>query len=182
MAKIREIISYALYYLIAKHMPKSNAKITFGAKTLRYLCAKGMGVKCGKKINIQRGVVFSKDLIVGDRSGIGINSVISSKVTIGKDVMIGPECYIHTTYHDFSKLDVPMIEQGYKEPRPVVIEDDVWIGSRVTIMGGVRIGAHSIIGAGAVVTRSVPEYSVVGGNPAKILYNRKEREREKQEK
>lgn len=182
MAKIKEIISYAFYHMIAKHMPKSNAKITFGAKTLRRLCAKGMGVKCGKKVNIQKGAIFSNDLIIGDRSGVGVKSVISSKVTIGKDVMIGPECHIYTTYHDFSRLDVPMIEQGYKEPRPVVIEDDVWIGSRVTIMGGVTIGAHSVIGAGAVVTKSVPEYSVVGGNPAKILYNRKEREEEKQEK
>lgn len=173
MSRLTRGISYVMYHLIAKHLPKSNAKISFCSKFFRRFFAKGMGVRCGKNVNIQRGAIFSSDLIIGDKSSIGINSIISSQVTIGKNVMMGPECYIYTVNHEFSNINLPIIDQGYASPKPVVIEDDVWIGSRVTILGGVKVGAHSVIGAGSVVTKNIPEYSVVGGNPAQILYNRK---------
>lgn len=65
-----------------------------------------------------------------------------------------------------------MQEQGYTKPRPVVIDDDVWIGSRVTILPGVHIGKGSIIGAAAVVTHDVEPYTIVGGNPAKLIKKR----------
>lgn len=66
-----------------------------------------------------------------------------------------------------------MDKQGWADEKPVVIEDDVWIGLRVTILPGVTIGKGSVIGASAVVTKSVPPYSVVAGNPAKIVKTRK---------
>lgn len=64
--------------------------------------------------------------------------------------------------------------QGLSKPEPVVIGNDVWIGSRVTILPGVHIGDGAVIGAGAVVTKNVPEYEVWGGNPAKYLKSRKQ--------
>ncbi|WP_442859821.1 DapH/DapD/GlmU-related protein [Anaerobutyricum hallii] len=66
-----------------------------------------------------------------------------------------------------------MIKQGYTENKPVYIEDNVWIGRRVLIMPGVCIGTGSIVAAGAVVTKNVEPYSIVGGNPAKIIKYRK---------
>lgn len=66
-----------------------------------------------------------------------------------------------------------MDQQGWADEKPVVIEDDVWIGSRVIILPGVTIGKGSVIGASAVVSKSVPPYSVVAGNPAKIVKTRK---------
>ena len=66
-----------------------------------------------------------------------------------------------------------MDHQGWSVEKPVIIEDDVWIGSRVTILPGVTIGEGSVIGASAVVAKSVPPYSVVVGNPAKIVKTRK---------
>ena len=66
-------------------------------------------------------------------------------------------------------LEQPMWKQGFTPPRAVIIEDDVWIGARVTILPGVHIGKGSVLGAGSVITADVPPYAVVGGNPARVL-------------
>ena len=79
---------------------------------------------------------------------------------IGKNVMMNHNC---------ENLNISIMEQGYEERKNVYIEDDVWIGARVTILPGVTVGAHSIIGAGAVVTKDVPEYVIVAGVPAKVI-------------
>ncbi len=78
---------------------------------------------------------------------------------------------IITNTHNFENCDIPMRTQGLKNIS-VTIEDDVWIGSRVIILPGIKIGKGSIIGAGAVVTKDVPEYSIVGGVPAKLIRSR----------
>ena len=70
-------------------------------------------------------------------------------------------------------MDKPMRLQGPQPVKPVTIGNDVWIGSRVTILPGVTIGNGVVIGASAVVTKDVPDNAVVGGNPAKILKNSK---------
>lgn len=133
-----------------------------------------MFVKCGRNINVERGALFSSyNLEIGDNSGIGINSRLHTEggIIIGKDVMMGPEVVIMTQNHKHSNVNIPMIEQGnYREP--VIIEDDVWIGTRVIILPGVRIGKSSIIGAGAVVTKDIPPFSIAGGNPAKVIKKR----------
>ena len=66
-------------------------------------------------------------------------------------------------------MDVPIIEQGYSDTNPVVIEDDVWIGSRVIIMPGVHIGEGCVIGTGTIVTKNIPPYAVAVGVPAKVI-------------
>ena len=110
---------------------------------------------------------------IGDRSGVGINAKMHGKVIIGNDVMMGPECIIYTQNHDFSRTDIPMNKQGFSEEKPVIIGDDVWIGGRVIILPGVNVGKGAIIGAGSVVTKDVPEYAIVAGNPATVKKYRK---------
>ena len=90
---------------------------------------------------------------------------------------MGPEVIIYTSGHKHDKTDIPMMDQGMEETKQVIIGDDVWIGRRVIIMPGVNIGNGVIIGAGAVVTKDVPDYCIVGGVPAKILKWRKENEK-----
>jgi len=110
---------------------------------------------------------------IGNNSGIGAHSSIGT-VRIGDYVMMGTQCLIISQNHRFDNLSIPMCQQGFQEDEPVVIEDDVWIGSRVIILPGVRVGHGAIIGAGSVVTENVEPYTMVGGNPAKLIGKRDE--------
>ena len=85
---------------------------------------------------------------------------------------MGPEVVFYTRGHRFDRTDITMIEQGSTESEPITVGNDVWIGRRVIIMPGVNIGDGCVIGAGAVVTKDIPAYSVVGGVPAKIIKSR----------
>lgn len=129
----------------------------------------------GRDINLERGANIGKGyrISVGDRSSVGLDASLHGPVTVGRDVMMGPEVLIYALSHATGRTDIPMIDQGDRPPNPVTIEDDVWIGARAIILPGVTIGRGSVVGAGAVVTKSVPEYSVVAGNPARIVKSRK---------
>lgn len=83
--------------------------------------------------------------------------------------MMGPECLFYSTNHKFNPETRRF--EGYTDIRPIVIEDDVWIGRRAIIMGGVTIGKGAVIGAGSVVTKDVPPYCVAAGNPAIVRKN-----------
>ena len=83
--------------------------------------------------------------------------------------MMGPDVIIYTNAHCHDRIDTPMREQGFSEALPVVIGDDVWIGRRAMIMPWVKIGNGVVVAAGAVVTKDVPDFAIVGGVPAKIL-------------
>ena len=98
---------------------------------------------------------------------------MNGPITIGKDVMMGPEVIVYTSSHAHSRTDISMMKQGFEEPRPVTIGNDVWIGRRAMIMPGVAIGDGCIIAAGAVVTRSTPPYTIIAGVPAKVVKSRK---------
>lgn len=145
------------------------------AKKIRYYCCKHIFATCGKDVNVEHGVDFEGGLQIeiGDRSGLGINSIIGV-TKIGKDVMMGREVIILSQNHIFSDVTKPMNVQGEEKPRAVIINDDVWIGARAIILPGRTIGKGAIIGAGSVVTKDVPNYAIVGGNPARILKYRRQ--------
>lgn len=168
MRKIRVLIGKVLY-AVASRLPESFSHIQIGQKWIRGLCGKLILQKCGKGVNVEKGAVFPSCTELGDFSGIGIRAQISGKVTIGKNVMMGPDVCIYARNHAFDRLDIPMNRQGFAPERPVAIGDDVWIGARVIVLPGVKVGTGAILGAGAVVTKDVPAYAVVGGNPARIL-------------
>lgn len=167
-----------LYKAIARHLPMSGTKIgkfrvgEFSRKFRAYCFCGWNKEQIEKDINIEKNVEISEMVILGRRSGIGARSVLSGKVIIGDDVMIGPELMCYTTNHSMSRTDIPMIDQGFDKMEPIEIENDVWIGSRVIILGGVKVGRGAVIGAGSVVTHDIPPYAVVGGNPAKIIKKR----------
>ncbi|MBE6767628.1 MAG: CatB-related O-acetyltransferase [Ruminococcaceae bacterium] len=128
----------------------------------------GKGVNWGKRLNIE------SEFSIGDNSGVGDYARISPKVTIGNDVMIGKYLRILTTNHRTDRTDIPMCQQGFEETSPLVIGNDVWICDNVIITPGCcRIGDGAIVAAGAVVTHDVAPYSVVGGNPARVIRYRK---------
>lgn len=168
MRKIKKAVGVLIYNLIAKHLPTSFSPVRIGQKGLRAFCGKLILNKCGKDVNIEKGAVFSSKVELGDRSGIGINASIGGKCIIGNDVMMGPWCIVYTRNHRFDDITTTMRGQGFQEEKPVYIGDDVWIGGRVIILPGVHVGSHAIIGAGAVVTKDVPEWAIVAGNPAVV--------------
>jgi maltose O-acetyltransferase len=144
---------------------------------LRLFAARRLLRRCGKAVNIERGADFGwgDSISVGDRSGLGIGCWIRADLTIGDDVIMGPNVTIYGRDHNFSRTDVPMREQGMGSYKAIVIEDDVWIGTRAIILKGVRVQRGAIIAAGAVVTNDVEPYEIVGGNPAKKIGDRRER-------
>ena len=164
-----------LYEVVAKKMPISYKRGGYRAKKLREWCARQIMAKVGENVNIEKGAEFESLCEIGNNSGIGIDAIIGGHVVIGDDVMMGRQCIIICRNHSFKRTDIPMNMQGFEKGTTVKIGNDVWIGDRVTILPGVEIGNGCIIAAGAVVTKSVPDYSIVGGVPAKIIKNRKER-------
>lgn len=175
MKKIKTYICRFLYILIASRLPSSWAMIGGPLwKKIRELTVRGYITYAGKQINIQRKVELTSRISIGDYSGIGKNSVVNGPITIGKFVNIGEELKVVTQNHRSDRTDIPMQQQGMAEEKEVVIGDDVWIGHRVILLPGVHIGNGSIIGAGAVVTRDIPDYSVAVGVPARVIRNRKD--------
>lgn len=170
MKKLKYYICLMLYYSFARHLPGSDMVYSLGSKRIRRFICKGIFEKTGKNINIEHGTFFGAGIgiEIGDNSGLGVNSRVSGPLKIGNDVMIGPDVMIFTQNHRNDRLDIPMRLQTDPK-KPVVIEDDVWIAARVIILPGVTVHKGAIVGAGAVVTKDVPEYAVVGGNPARVI-------------
>lgn len=158
--KIKQYVGCALY-MIAKHLPVSYGKFGGLWKSCRGGATKLMLPKCGDNVNIEKNATFSIRTEIGNNSGIGVNAHFYGKVVIGDNVMMAPDCIIYVRNHESSRLDIPMCEQGSTEERPVVIGNDVWIGGRVIILPGVKIGDGAIIGAGSVVTKDVSEYDLL---------------------
>lgn len=107
---------------------------------------------------------------VGTGSFIGESAVIRGQggVTIGSHVLIAPMARIMAVNHNFGDTSLPIMDQGITA-QGIVIEDGAWIGAGACILDGVHVGRGAVVGAGAVVTRDVPEHTVVGGVPAEIL-------------
>ena len=166
------LLCLILYYSILKHLPSSagSNSVKRLIRELRSSVAVGCLGKCGKNVNIEKNADFGSggNITIGDNSGLGINCRVRGPLEIGDNVMMGPDCVILTSTHNFERTDIPMIAQGGKMSK-VTIGNDVWIGTRAIILPGVTIGNGVIIGAGAVVTKDVPDYAIVGGVPARVI-------------
>lgn len=123
-------------------------------------------------LNVAQNLRWGGGIFIGSGSGLGVNCSVHGPLRIGDNVMMGPDVTILTQTHNIERIDIPMGQQGMRVSE-VVIGNDVWIGMRAIIMPGVKVGNGAVIGAGAVVTKDVPDYAVVGGVPAKIIRFRK---------
>lgn len=164
----------ALYWAASKQLPASTSPGGKLWRAIRGRIAGPLFESAGEGINIEHGASFGRGdrIQIGNHSGIGINCRLDGPVIIGSDVMMGPEVMIYALGHNFSDTSRPMITQGMSSPRPVVIEDDVWIGARAVILPGVTIGRGSIIAACTTVTKDVAPFSVVAGNPGQVVRSR----------
>ena len=108
------------------------------------------------------------DVIIGDHTRIGLHNTIIGPVTIGSHVNLAQGITITALNHNFEDATRRIDEQGVATT-PVVIGDDVWIGACAVVLPGVTIGSHCVVAAGAVITRDVPDNTLVGGVPAKVI-------------
>jgi carbonic anhydrase/acetyltransferase-like protein (isoleucine patch superfamily) len=108
------------------------------------------------------------DVTLEARAGIGIGTVVIGPVSFGARALCAQHCLIAGQSHRYDDPSKPLLEQGYVT-KPVVIEDDVWIGANCVVLPGVRIGRKAVIGAGSVVTREIPPLCLAVGNPARVI-------------
>lgn len=172
--KIKKLLCLVVYYGFARYLPASTSPLTHWTRGIRRFVCYPIFDYCGKNVNIERGANFSMGggISIGSGSGLGINCAVHGPLKIGDNVMMGPDVTILTHTHNIERTDIPMGKQGMREAE-VIIGNDVWIGMRVIIMPGVKVGDGAVIGAGAVVTKDVPDYAIVGGVPARIIKFRK---------
>lgn len=171
---IKRRFNLFLYYHFAIHLPASFKSGGRLARWLRYVLCKRIFKECGKHVNIEKGARFGAgiNVCIGDNSGIGINADIPDGTRIGKNVMMGPNCFVVGMNHRFDRIDIPMNEQGYVKTAPLTIEDDCWIGRDVFITGARTVKKGTIVAARCVLTKDYPEYSIVGGNPSRLIRSR----------
>lgn len=175
---MKRIFFLVLYYSFARHIPTFPLflqKYDWGGY-LRKVCAKHIFKSCGKKIYVGHKAYFGsgKNIELGDYSAIGINCHVPNDIKIGKYVMMGPDCYFLNSNgsHVYNDIHTPMMFQGKKHDPQIVVGDDVWFGRQCLVLSGKRLGSHSIIAAGSVVCKDVEDYSIVGGNPIKLIKKR----------
>jgi len=108
------------------------------------------------------------DLIIGNDTLIGMGNTIIAPVTIGNHVILAQNIVVSGLNHEYRDVAIPIHDQKILT-NPVFIEDECWIAANVVILAGVTIGKHSVVAAGAVVTKNIPPYSVAVGNPARVI-------------
>lgn len=151
------------YVTIYAH-PDATGRITLGENVCLYrwsvveLGAGAASITIGAHTHLQPGCI--------------LNALVSN-IIIGSNGMIGAHCAFMPYQHGFADLSRPMNRQPLTSRGDIVLEDDVWLGTRVTVMDGVVIGKGAIIGAGAVVTKDVPPYTIAAGVPARIIRSRR---------
>ena len=114
----------------------------------------------------------SESIIIGNNvhfnSNVMINADFRGHIEIGSHCLIGPNVVFRTSNHVFSDRDILILDQGYKAGA-IIVEDNVWIGANVSVIGSIKIGSGAIVGAGTVVTKDVPDYAIVAGVPARQI-------------
>lgn len=162
-------ISLLLFYLFIRHLPASYFPLGKFFNALRVGLLRKMFF-IGEKTVIQSGFRFGMKgvLKIGRHCQINEDVYIQS-AEIGDYVLIAQRVAILSVTHRMDRLDVSIKMQGSTESQPVKIESDVWIGRNAVVMPGIRIGKGAVVGAGAVVTKDVPPYAIVGGVPAKVI-------------
>lgn len=163
-----------LYYVLASKLFSSFFPLGGLFNAIRVFVMKrfmlvGEGCKIQPHVYVGRG----ENITIG--SFCQINEWVRLiDVKIGNYVMLAPHVNILGGFvHNYERNDIPMVFQKEVYKGPVIIEDDVWIGINSVVLAGVTISKGAIVGAGSIVTKDVPPYSIVGGVPARLLGNRK---------
>jgi acetyltransferase-like isoleucine patch superfamily enzyme len=157
---------------------RHGSAVSVGDRT--YLSPGTISLARGGKLDIGRLNLWEENYYIGVRNGghvsfannvflnRNVKIVCYSSIEIGEDCILADSVHIYDHDHGIDELDVPIRNQPMKSA-PIVIKDNVWIGAKATVLKGVTIGTGAVVAAGAVVTRDVPPYAVVGGVPARVV-------------
>ncbi|MDP2715677.1 DapH/DapD/GlmU-related protein [Rheinheimera sp.] len=133
--------------------------------------AKRIVAQYGESLRVNRNSIFTFNTIIGNNCHFnGMNVLGGGKVLFGDNFHSGPGCMIITSYHNYHGDSIPYDATFIN--KDVLIGDNVWIGARVIILGGVTIGEGAIVQAGSVVVNDIPALSIAGGHPAKVFSHR----------
>ncbi|WP_053094369.1 acyltransferase [Bacillus sp. 522_BSPC] len=167
------LILRSFYYSL-----KYRLELGQGVKIKKILIRNNYNIKIGDFSFIDDFVILNAGssagkIIIGENSFIGAFSLLdgSGGLTIGNHVMIATHVRVVAANHNFDNINMPMKQQGLTT-KGIMIENDVWIGTGAVILDGVKVGKGSVIAANSVVTKDVPDYSVVAGVPSKIIKKR----------
>lgn len=174
MTHCKVIFWKIIYKGIATKLPDSYSRLNAFSWWLRKICARKILKKAGNHICVGRHAKISERVSIGENSGIGRNCELYGEVIIGDNVLMASDVVIYTQNHEYINKNIPIIKQGTTEEKKVIIGNDVWICRRAMIMPGVIVGDGAVIAAGAVVTKNVEPYAIVGGVPAKKIGERRE--------
>lgn len=144
------------------------------------------GIQIHNGVFIGRGTILTchnGDIILEDNVNIGFNCVIASfsKTIVKKNHLMAAFCYLVGGEHESDRTDIPVLFQG-RSSKGVTVDENVWLGAGATILDGVTLGRDSIVGAGSVVSKDVPEFMISAGIPAKLLGDRRKRKEKKRSK
>lgn len=150
-------------------MSKLRYRIVYNIKRFIYTYrAKKIAKQVGTNLKVNGKSIFSGRIFFGNNNNFnGMKVLGNGSVYFGNNFHSGIECMIITQNHNYEGKMIPYDDTYIT--KTVTIEDNVWLGNRVTIVGNVTIGEGAIIAAGSVVSKDVPKYAIVGGNPAKII-------------
>jgi len=161
-------ITYAKNITLGRGVYVSASSVLVAGRLGKLFLGNNCVIKTYAILNVPYGLIqIGNDCSINSFCFLGGHGGIK----IGNGVRIAPGAKIYAFEHIHKKTAIPIHKQGV-EPRGVIIEDDVWIGSNAIITGGVTLGKGSIIAAGAVVTKSVEKYTIVAGVPAKVIQER----------
>jgi acetyltransferase-like isoleucine patch superfamily enzyme len=140
---------------------------------VRIVLGSGCEIQRGTSIWLSNDAGADAKLTLGDRVYMARDCFLAcyQPISIGSHTQLGAYCYIISANHRFDRRDVPIRDQGFTGA-PVVLEEDVWLGTHVTVLPGVTIGKGAIVGANSVVTGDIPPYEIWAGVPARFIKKR----------
>lgn len=173
MALIKRIQFWLNESRIGPDMPLTHWMLQFPAAGRRLARRKLRSFGEGSSLRPYCVLVRTDRIDIGERVVIRAQTIIMASdlasIRIGNDVLIGSGAHFYASNHRFDQHDRLIAEQGHSPSEDIVIEDDVWIGANAIILPGVRVGRHSVVAAGSVVTKSVEPFSMYAGVPARKI-------------
>lgn len=170
---------------IGPDIPLTHWRLHFPSSMRRLCRAKFLRFGDGAEFRPGAYAVTCSKIEIGERVVVRPGCMLfahpeghDGKIIIEDDVLMGGAVHIYTSNHQFDDRNRPIIDQGHREPRDVVIRRGAWIGANAVLLCGVEVGANAVVGAGSVVTRSVLAGTVAAGNPARPIASTKSDMRE----